>query len=133
MVIGPNIWEHFFLNLDPSTYGCHNFFGRGNLTLLICHVTSRDHVKKVSDDLLGETCLLCHHSAKFVGDRSSRRGDIKFLIRFVISCYNVIIAHLTLGWEPLTLSNHWPSLMLAGLDEVETQIFYFFTQHHVTA
>ena len=74
----------------------------------------------------------CHHSAKFVGDRSSRRGDIKFLICVVTSCHNVMIAHLTLGWELLTLRNHWPSLTLAGLKEVETQTFYFFRRHHVT-
>ena len=42
------------------------------------------------------------------------------------------MAHLTLEWEPLTLSNHWASLILAGLEEMETQTFQFFTRHHVT-
>ena len=67
-------------------------------------MTSRDHVKKVSYDLIGENPLPCAHFAKFTSKKSCGRED-RMLFYFVNR--TTWLRLMLLCWlEPLTLSNH---------------------------
>lgn len=55
--------------------------GRGDTTFVICHVISRDHMRKDSYDLIVEstsTLVFSHYPVKFVGNEPCRSVNVTF-------------------------------------------------------
>lgn len=71
-------------------FGGHKFFGIRDT------MTSRDHMRKGSYDLIGKSpSSLKIHPAKFIGNRSYGSGNVTILI-FHVTCDNVIEGYMTL-------------------------------------
>ena len=62
-------WVSLVISNYPASLGDHRPFGRGNIKLSICRVTSRDHMVRGSYDIMGEIFIISNHSAKFSGHR----------------------------------------------------------------
>lgn len=78
-----------------KAYGDHKFCGTGDTTFLLCHVTSRDHVRKESCDFVVGTfgSLVPTPPSLFVIDIVEE--ETALLICHVISSDNVIKGHMT--------------------------------------
>ena len=50
-------WVFFVISVYPAKFGDHRPFGRGDVKVSICQVTSRDHVVRGSDDIMGVVSL----------------------------------------------------------------------------
>ena len=70
--------------LRPAKLSDHKHCGSRDIMLLVCPMTSQDHVVKGWRDFIGETMVI-HHNTKFGGLKHCGIGDIKFLFCQVIS------------------------------------------------
>ena len=70
---------HLVISDYPAKFCDHRPFGRGDIKLSVCHVTSHDHVVRGSCDIMGEFCSLSHNPVKFDGNRLCRIRDIKLV------------------------------------------------------
>ena len=69
----------------PAKFGDRRHCDNGD-TFIICHVTSRDNVYKVSCDFI-KPLTIRHHPARFGGHRRCDRGDLRLLICQVTTRY----------------------------------------------
>ena len=47
-------WSPSKVNYHPAKFGGHRHYGNGDIVVLVCHITSQDHVIKASCDFMGK-------------------------------------------------------------------------------
>ena len=77
-------WEHIVVCHYPDKSCNHKHCDSGDITFLICHVTSREHMFKWLYEFI-KPLTMGQHLAKFGGHWSNASGDIKYLICHVTS------------------------------------------------
>ena len=95
-------WGPFTLRHHSGKFGFHRAWESGDLTSLICHVTTwlMCHVTCGWGSL-----ILNHHSARLGVHRPCESGNITSLICHVTTCF---MCHVTCGWGSLIVS-HYPA------------------------
>ena len=87
-------WDPFILSHHPAKFGIHSPCESGDITSLICHVTT------------WSSLILSHHSAKFEVHRPCESGIVTFYWFVAWPRYRSVT--WLCGWGPLILS-HYPA------------------------
>ena len=78
-------WEPFNLSYQYAKFGDYKSCGSGDITILLCQVTSREHRTKEPSHLVNKKLLiLSQHPTRLGGCRSCESSDITLWICLVI-------------------------------------------------
>ena len=121
-VIGHFEWVSLVISDYPANVGDHRPFGRGDIKLSVCHVTSRDHIVRKSCDIMGE--FISHCPINFGGHRLCGLRDIKLLIWQLSSRGHVIKRSCGVVGEFFSSSTTTLPIFVA-IDHTEEEIFCF--------